>query len=500
MLFNSLAFVAFFLVVFGVYYLPVVRRFQIQLLLIASAVFYAWEMPSLLLLLGFSVLLNSITSFQVAKSERPKQIKWATFGIVANLTLLSVFKYGALLAHTVADLGKAHVDPAFLLFHIPLPIGISFYTFEGISLLVDALAGSGQVGTVDLKSLKFTDHLKQTALFIAFFPHLIAGPILKARQFYPQIGPKNFRDINWDRAISCLIIGYFLKVVVADNLHDFSFWIQYPVFEVESSITLVFLLFGYSIQIFSDFAGYSLIAIGVAAVLGYNLPDNFNFPYVSRSISEFWRRWHISLSTWLRDYLYFPLGGNRRGALRTYLNLMVVMILGGLWHGAALSFAVWGAYHGVGLAAERWISDLRGRRGDVNDATTWPGLIADLGRAFLVFGFVSLGWLLFKLQHFSHVLAFLSSLRTNIHLRPDPMMILPVIIYTFPVVIYHAMHFPGLRELFARSAAKPVADHPAPVANAVRLPAMVAQFIYAAMLALIVVNYGSTNAFIYFQF
>lgn len=247
-------------------------------------------------------------------------------------------------------------------------------------------------------------------------------------------------------------------------------------------------------QIFADFAGYSLIAIGLAALLGYSLPDNFNFPYVSRSIAEFWKRWHISLSTWLRDYLYIPLGGNRRGPVRTYVNLMVVMLLGGLWHGAALSFVVWGAYHGAGLAVERWIADLRGRRGKIepggqtaDEASTWPGLLADLCRAFLVFCFVSLGWLLFKLQDFRHAVLFLKSLRMNLHIRPDPMMILPIALYSLPVVVYHLVNFPGLRDRFASVGA--------PAIRSLGLATA-----YAAMLAMIFVNYGSTNAFIYFQF
>lgn len=189
------------------------------------------------------------------------------------------------------------------------------------------------------------EHAGRTILFISFFPHLIAGPILKANDFYPQISHKKFNQINWERSFKTLVLGYFFKMVVADNLMDFTSSIIYP--EYQSSLTLLAMLFGYSFQIFADFAGYSLIAIGLAKLFGYNLMENFNFPYISSSFKEFWKRWHISLSTFLMEYLYFPLGGNRKGKVRTYINIMTTMILGGLWHGAAWSLPYGVAFTGL---------------------------------------------------------------------------------------------------------------------------------------------------------
>ena len=229
-------------------------------------------------------------------------------------------------------------------------------------------------------------------------------------------------------------------MTIADNLKDYTFWIAFPYYQSLSTLTGLVLLFGYSIQIFADFAGYSLIAIGTAAAFGYNLPQNFNFPYISRSLAEFWSRWHISLSSWLKDYLYIPLGGNRKGKLRTYLNLAIVMILGGLWHGAAWSYAIWGAYHGLGLALERLVND----RTKVNrSGTLWQELVLDNIKMLFVFCFVSFGWLLFKLPKFEEVLGFITAMINNTHL-PNNIYgaIVPILLFSTPVFIYHLIHHP----------------------------------------------------------
>jgi alginate O-acetyltransferase complex protein AlgI len=231
------------------------------------------------------------------------------------------------------------------------------------------------------------------------------------------------------------------------------------------------MLFGYSMQIFADFAGYSLIAIGIARLFGYELMENFNYPYISQSLSEFWRRWHISLSTWLREYLYFPLGGNRRGEFRTYLNLMIVMILGGLWHGAAWSYAVWGTFHGAGLAMERWWQ--KGKVRTTDRPFSW-------WRAVLVFCYVTIAWLLFKLPNFDHVLAFLRSCATNWRLPADTRLIAFVMLYSLPVLFYHAL---ALRK-----------------SRGYRIPPIFQQLAYATCIIGLLINSGSSGAFIYFQF
>lgn len=246
---------------------------------------------------------------------------------------------------------------------------------------------------------------------------------------------------------------------------------MHPYFLYDSSLTLAVLLFGYSMQIFADFAGYSLIAIGLAHLFGYKLPINFNFPYLARSFSEFWQRWHISLSTWLREYLYIPLGGNRRGELRTYLNLFVVMFLGGLWHGAAWSYAVWGTFHGTALAVERWCKDR---------ITIPTNRVTTVLQVLAVFSFVTLAWLLFKLPKFEHVIAYLRALFTS---RAETRYVIPASILTFsaPVVLYYAWHV--LKQ--QREA---------------QLWQRYEFLLFGALLAGIVLNSGLPGKFIYFQF
>jgi alginate O-acetyltransferase complex protein AlgI len=238
-------------------------------------------------------------------------------------------------------------------------------------------------------------------------------------------------------------------------------------------------------QIFADFAGYSLIAISLAAMLGYELPANFNFPYIARSLAEVWRRWHISLSTWLRDYLYFPLGGNRKGPLRTYANLAIVMVLGGLWHGAAWSYAFWGAFHGLGLAIER----LCGLSTD-EDAEP-PGLLRALvanSRRLLVFGFVTFGWLFFKLNNIAYAVDFLRSLAHNGG-SLSRMTAYPIALYSLPVILYHAGHLPAIQRWWV--GLKGVA--PGACAN-LRAAALAVLFFF------VITNGGSVGQFIYFQF
>lgn len=498
MAFTSTEFLALYLATFALYYLPFCRRFQIPILIGASFVFYAWSSPALLILLLASILINAITSYQVAyATDQRRRLVWATAGVIINLSILGLFKYGALLTDLALSIGQSSQTPVdgvlALLLHLPLPIGISFYTFEGISLVVDVLrkreqtpAGASDDTYVDRRLF---NHILNTSFFVAFFPHLIAGPILKAHSFYPQIGIKRLANVNWPLVFRSLVIGYFLKMVVADNLKDYTFWIAYPYYETLGTITGLVLLFGYSVQIFADFAGYSLIAIGLAASLGYELINNFNFPYISRSIAEFWRRWHISLSTWLREYLYLPLGGNRKGRTRTYFNLITVMVLGGMWHGAAWSYAVWGLFHGIGLAVERMLGLDKQPPADTA-LPTWRRNLIDSIRVLLVFAFVSVGWVLFKLPNFEHALGFMATLAGNISGRPNLSLIVPVLIFSTPVMLYHLPHFPPLQQ---------------PIANLLTGRSVVVRqyaqdLLIGVMLILIVLNSGSSQAFIYFQF
>ncbi|MDP8934581.1 MAG: MBOAT family protein, partial [Cyanobacteriota bacterium] len=388
-----------------------------------------------------------MTSFKIASASRRKKITWLLIGLSFNLLILGFFKYGALIANLFTSNLAASEDSIFtFLLRLPLPIGISFYTFEGISLLIDVLRTKSNQEEASFVDANLNKHLLNTSFFIAFFPHLIAGPILKPNNFYPQIKPKYLNQIPWNIVFRSLVIGYFLKMVIADNLKDYTFWIAFPYYQSLSTFTGIVLLFGYSIQIFADFAGYSLIAIGTAAAFGYTLPQNFNFPYISRSLSEFWQRWHISLSSWLKDYLYIPLGGNRKGKLRTYANLMIVMVLGGLWHGASWSYAVWGAFHGVGLILERFFNDRFQTRLN-NSLPIWLQLVWELIKIIFIFSFVSIGWLLFKLPNFAQALDFLSIMSQNLSLPTNRALTTPVLLFSIPVIVYHLLHLPTLRLL-----------------------------------------------------
>ncbi|MEO7425752.1 MAG: MBOAT family O-acyltransferase [Fibrobacteria bacterium] len=474
MLFTSLSFLMLLSATFALYYLPFLARFQVLILIVASFVFYASAKPWLLAILVLSCAVNAVSSFGIFRSESlAAQRGWAVLGVAVNLGLLVFFKYSRLIFQSLGgDVSQVQGIGGFLL-TIPLPIGISFFTFQGISLVIDTFRWKKKGEPIPFFARTFWRHFYNTTFFKAFFPQLIAGPIVKAHQFLPQIGPKRFSELNWEPAFRFLVTGYFLKMVIADNLKDQTFWIAPPYFLGYSTINLAGLLFGYSMQIFADFAGYSLIALGLAEIFGYRLPQNFRFPYVSRTFSEFWTRWHISLSTWLREYLYIPLGGNRKGKGRTYFNLFTVMFLGGLWHGAAWSYAVWGTFHGLALAAERL---LQGNSQEKRSHWALDGL-----RMVFVFAFVTLAWLLFKLPHFGDVIEYVKAMGRNTGLPLNKVMMMLIAIYSLPVLLYHAHHLSEGGALEKRLGEW--------------------RFIgYGVMLFLIAVSAGGSGEFIYFQF
>ena len=261
---------------------------------------------------------------------RNRQV-WLPVGIAFNLALLAFFKY-KLLFIDPASPSLVDFAPLDFLLKLPLPIGISFFVFHNISLLVDLTRQKAAPPT-----------LTGVFLYIIFFPQLVSGPITRAEMFMPQIKPKYFADVPFVEAAKWILTGFFFKLYVANNLNEMTSYMSFPLYETLQTQDRWLLVFLYSYQIYADFFGYSAIAIGLGLLFGYRLPINFNLPYISTSFSEFWTRWHISLSTWLRTYLYVPLGGNRHGVWRTYLNLMIVMGLGGLWHGAGLELSDVGA-------------------------------------------------------------------------------------------------------------------------------------------------------------
>ncbi len=326
MLFNSWTFVFFLLLVFAGYYfgpswLSRTAAGQAGWLTLASFIFYGWHTPWLVILLAISTFVNAEAARRLLDpAATPSARKWVlALALIFNLGALAFFKYASLRARLLLPAALWEKWGPFL-GHVPLPIGISFYTFQGISLVMDLFrAGSAGVpgATFPRGPREVAWFQERTWFFKSFFPQLISGPIVKAHEFYYQIGLKKLADIDWHGAVKNLVAGFFLKMVVADNLKEVTVALSYPKFVGLSKLGLMVLLYAFSFQIFADFCGYSLIAIGLAKLFGYQLPINFRNPYISRSITEFWRRWHISLSTWLRSYLYIPLGGNRRGAVRT---------------------------------------------------------------------------------------------------------------------------------------------------------------------------------------
>jgi alginate O-acetyltransferase complex protein AlgI len=478
MLFNSWTFALFLPLVFCLHYAGRRAVWQIGLLTTASFVFYGWDRPSLLLLLVLSTAVNSCAAqVLLSPGSRLTRRRAVLLGALTfNLGALGFFKYGGLLARTL--LPQAWLDASPWLGDIPLPVGISFYTFQGISLVME----SWRAGPAGFPGLSAPVGWRDTVafhgrvwFFKAFFPQLIAGPIVQAGEFFHQIGAKRFRDIDWDGALRKLILGFFLKMVVADNLKEATGVLRYPEFLDLPRLNLWVLLYGFSFQILADFGGYSLIAQGLARLFGYELPLNFNLPYLSASITEFWRRWHLSLSSWLREYLYIPLGGNRLGEARTYLNLFLVMFLGGLWHGPAWSYAVWGTAHGILLALERFTGIGRGR------VESWPWWRRGIGMV-VTFHLVSLLWLLFKLPDIRHAGAYLGCLFTN----PGgvlPQYVFVTALFGCPVVLHHLWGA--------------VAPERARASWAWRSGEIL---IYGAMLAAVVVNAGTPGDFIYFQF
>jgi alginate O-acetyltransferase complex protein AlgI len=474
MLFTSFEFFILLVITFVLYYLPFnffkKANTQLIVLILSSVVFYGYYDPSLLFLLLFSGAVNMITSYYVSYGEAKNRFAIAATGVIVNLLVLAFFKYSPLIGTTFFDTTKGI---GHFLITIPLPIGISFFTFEGISLVIDTYKGHTDDKFKNLVHKSFPTHIRNSFFFIVFFPHLVSGPILKAHDFIPQIGGKKFQEIDWEYCFKTLVVGFFLKLVIADNLKDFTASMVYPGFTTLSSFTLFTMLLGYSFQIFSDFAGYSLIALGLAGLFGYRLMQNFNFPYIATTFSEFWRRWHISLSTFLKEYLYFPLGGNQKGKVRTYINLAITMILGGLWHGAAWSYAVWGAFHGLALAIERLFNDKF-------KFTIKQGTVFYYFKILFIFLMVTLAWLLFKLPNFNQVIEYIKSLFGNTNLVTNYISIFLILLYSLPVVLYHILYLKRQKNpLFLK-----------------RLDV----WAYGLMVFLIFTNSGTPGAFIYFQF
>jgi len=361
MLFNTIDFVIFFIVVLSTITIIKYRKFQHLFILFASYFFFYYTSNYLITLLIFTTLWDFYFGKLIYNANTIKRKKVIlVLSLAGNLGLLGFFKYADFAITQFNILGRYFdLGTNIPLLNLALPIGISFYTFHSITYTVSIFRG--QISPAK----SFTEY----AIFVAFFPQLVAGPILRAKDFLPQLREKiegletgsKLRQIliqksNLKYGITLMALGFFKKMFFADNVSVLVNDIfQNPI--GESSFTIILGAIAFGIQIYCDFSGYSDIAIGAAAIMGFKIPINFNKPYFATSPSDFWRRWHISLSSWLRDYLYIPLGGNRKSEYRTYLNLFIVMFLGGLWHGASWNFVIWGILHGVYLAIHKMITN-----------------------------------------------------------------------------------------------------------------------------------------------
>ncbi len=465
MLFNSFAFALFFPLVWIAYWL--LRRTdhaRVWLLLGASYVFYGyWDWRFLGLILG-STVLDFTVGAAMAKSEAPRRRRWLlAASLMGNLGALAFFKYWGFFTEEAARLMRSvGIEPNLPMLEILLPVGISFYTFQTLSYTIDIYRGV----------LRPERSFARFALFVAFFPQLVAGPIVRARDFLPQITRRpTLTRAAFRSGLALIAWGLVKKVAIADYLGGELVDAMWESPERYGGYATLVGIWGYALQIYGDFSGYSDCAIGIARLLGFELCRNFDAPYRALSPRDFWRRWHISLSTWLRDYLYISLGGNRGGAWINYRNLLLTMLLGGLWHGASWMFVLWGAYHGLLLVFDRLLG--------LVDPRTWYGTWI---RRVVVFHLICLGWVFFRSTTPEDAWAVLGSLFAP---RGDA----AIGVYVWCAVAFgFATHLlpsgikEGLRTRFAE------------------LPGFLLGIAYALILGLLITAFSLERPFIYFQF
>ena len=473
MLFNSLTFVLFFAVVLTLHYAPFGswRSKKVQLLL-ASYLFYAAWNPPFILLLWISTVVDWNTARRIHRAETAGSRRlWMLVSVAVNLGILGYFKYGGfLLDNWVALMGAVGVEWQAPGSKIVLPVGISFYTFQTMAYSLD----------VYLRRAAPATSLLDFSLFVTFFPQLVAGPIVRPTDLMPQFErPPASQSGRMSWGLALMVLGMFQKIVVADGALAPAAEKVYDAGEKLAWSDAWLGTLAFSGQIFSDFAGYSTTAIGAALALGFSLPDNFRYPYAAVGLSDFWRRWHISLSTWLRDYMYIPLGGNRKGPARTYVNLMTTMLLGGLWHGASWTFVVWGGLHGLYLAVERFV------RARVGSTRLSGSLAFRIGLAMLTYFLVNITWVFFRAREFDTAWRMIGSMLTlGAGKRVLPVVDIVLVGGTIAaMLVAHGL----LRE---RRLEDVVA----------RLPWWLTAGLVGVMLFFVLVTQGSNDAFIYFQF
>jgi len=423
MLFNSFTFWFFFIGVFTLYWI-VPRKYQNSVLLISSYIFYsAWDWRFLSL-----ILLSTIVDYIIAKKIElyPSNKKgWLSISIVTNLGILGIFKYLGFFVNQFNTLfitvGLDSLIPSISLI---LPVGISFYTFQTMSYTIDVYRGN----------TKPIHNLLDFALYVSFFPQLVAGPIERSHRLLPQIiKSRKFRHIQFEEGLYYVVYGLFLKVVVADNMAIIANSIYSIPYETQSGFDVIIGTYAFAFQIYGDFAGYSFIAIGIAKWLGIHLMTNFNSPYLADNPSEFWQRWHISLSSWLRDYLYIPLGGNRKGSWLTSRNLIITMVIGGLWHGAGWTFIAWGSFHGLILIIYKTVKKWLPSRFEINGKS----LLWKLFRIIIFFHLICISWIFFRAESIGQVWAMFHQIFFNLFFSNHTIGMMNIILfYITPLLLY----------------------------------------------------------------
>ena len=471
MLFNSLSFVLFLTIILLLYYSPVLNwANKKRMLLLSSYVFYGMWNPPLVILLWISTVVDWTAGNQLSRENKTAVRKmWLMLSLTVNLGFLAFFKYGDFLLDNFIALANAiGFDYQPYKMDIILPMGISFYTFQTMSYTIDIYQRKIQPART------FLDF----ALYVTFFPQLVAGPIVRAKDLITQFyEPKRATANQFIWGLFLLTLGLFQKVVLADVMLSGA---SDSVFSPGQTLSFLDAWTGtlaFSGQIFFDFAGYSTCAIGIALMLGIILPDNFRYPYASLGFSDLWKRWHITLSSWLKDYLYIPLGGNRHGVTRMYAALMITMLLGGLWHGAAWTFIVWGGLHGIYLILERLQRQYLPFK-----ITAWNGMFL----AFITFTCVNITWVFFRAREFETAWSMIKSM---FFLNPDGAKVLSnfdiIKVLTLIAALFVTHWF------MRNTSVKEVASKTSPLLLGVG---------WAIMIFLIAIAQGTGEQFIYFQF
>ncbi|MGQ9608702.1 MAG: MBOAT family O-acyltransferase [bacterium] len=458
MLFHSWYFIIFFVVVYAIYLALRNTKYYLYWLLIASYFFYGWWNPLYLIIIAYSTITNYYAVVLMQKNGRKKVYLIAS--IINSLAVLCFFKYGAFITNNLNTFFSA----LRIKYTIPkpgllLPVGISFYTFHAMSYTIDYYRGV----------IKREPSLIKFATFISFFPQLVAGPILRASDMLPQLSVKpEIRKENISDGLSLFITGLFKKIALADYLAIYVDKIyNAPALFTSSHLILATFAFGW--QIYFDFSGYTDMARGISRIMGFNLKLNFNNPYLATSLGDFWNRWHISLSSWFKDYLYIPLGGNRKGKFNTYRNMFITMVISGFWHGAAWTFIIWGLIHAVGRFITR----------EFERSPFYNNKIPKLVKQIYVFIFVSFAWIFFRAQNISDAFLIVKKILTSG--LADPNFPIVALLLCLMVWIYQF--------LFESKFSKVLEDSFLKIA-----------LVCFMILYMVIFNISGNEAFIYFQF